>query len=210
MDNSSSQSLILVTGDQGNTWLAEEMPFNAGLLRSVHAYRWGRGPVIWAGASGVVLSNLPDPTAPVSDTVTPAEGGAIFSSDGSTSLIFPPGAVTATMTITYTPMTASQVPSTGDLAGFRIFDLTAVESGDTNLANFPSTYYTITVDYSGAVVAEDAQLGLYHWSGSAWIKEPTSIADYEQDLVTANPNHFSYFAILGKSYSIYLPIMLKN
>jgi photosystem II stability/assembly factor-like uncharacterized protein len=211
MDNSSSESLILVTGDQGNTWLPEEMPFNAGLLRSVHAYRWGRGPVIWAGgANGVVLSNLPDPTAPVSDTVTPAEGGAIFSSDGTTSLIFPPAAVTATMTITYTPMTASQVPSTGDLSGFRIFDLTAVDSSITNLANLTGTYYTITVDYSGALVAENEQLGLYHWSGSVWIKEPTSSADYDQDVVTANPNHFSYFAILGKSYSIYLPIMLKN
>jgi len=146
----------------------------------------------------------------VSGTVTTAEGGAIFSRDGRTSLIFPSGAVTATLTITYTPRTVSQVPSTGDLAGFHIFDLTAVYSGTTNLATLPGTSYTITVDYAGTLVAEDAQLGLYHWSGSAWIKELTSSADYDQDVVTANPDHFSYFAILGKSYSIYLPIVLKN
>jgi photosystem II stability/assembly factor-like uncharacterized protein len=210
MDNSSSESLILVTGDQGNTWLPEELPYNAGLLRSVHAYRWGRGPIIWAGgANGVFLSNLPDPTAPVSGTVTPAEGGAIFSSDGRTSLIFPSGAVTTTVAITYTPKMASQAPSTGDLSGFYIFDLTAVYSGTTNLADFSGAYYTITVDYSGTVVAEDSRLGLYHWNNSEWIKEPTSSADFDQDLVTANPDHFSYFALLGKSYSIFLPVVLK-
>jgi hypothetical protein len=143
--------------------------------------------------------------------VTPAEGGAIFSSDGSTSLAFPAGAVTATVTITHTPRMASQVPSTGDLTGLRIFDLTAVYSGTTIPASLvPGTCYTITVGYAGAVVAEDAWLGLYHWSGSAWVKEPTSSADWDRDVVTANPDHFSYFAVLGKSYSVYLPMMLKN
>ena len=212
VDNTSYESLILATGDQGITWLPEEMPLNAGLLRSVHAFRWGRGPVIWAGGvNGAVLSNRPDPTTPVSGTVTPAEGGAIFSSDGSTSLIFPAGAVTATVTITHTPRMASQAPSTGDLTGLRTFDLTAVYSGTAIPASLvPGTYYTITVDYAGAVVVEDARLGLYHWSGSAWVKEPTSSVDWDRDVAMANPDHFSYFSVLGKSYSVYLPIVLRN
>jgi photosystem II stability/assembly factor-like uncharacterized protein len=212
IDNTSYESLILVTGDQGVTWLPEEMPFDAGLLRSVHAFRRGRGPVIWAGGTnGVLLSNRPDPTTPVSGTVTPAEGGAIFSSDGSTSLTFPAGAVTATVTITHTPRMASQVPSSGDLTGLRIFDLTAVYSGTAIPASLaPGASYTITADYSGIVVAEDAWLGLYHWSGGAWVKETTSSADWDRDVVTANPDHFSYFAVLGKIYSIYLPVVLKN
>jgi photosystem II stability/assembly factor-like uncharacterized protein len=207
----SGEYLILVTGDQGVTWLPEEMPISAPLA-SVHAFRRGRGPVIWAGGSrGLVLSNYPDPTIPVPGTVTPAEGGAIFPSDGSTSLIFPAGAVTATTTVTYTPKTASQMPSTGDLTGLRIFDLTAVYSGTTIPASLaPGTYYTITASYLGAVVVEDARLGLYHWSGSAWVKEPTSSADWDKDIVMANPDHFSYFAALGKSHRVYLPVVLKN
>jgi len=212
VDSASSESLMLATGDQGSMWMPEEMPLDAGLLRSVHAFRWGRGPVVWAGGSnGLILSNRPDPTTPVSATVTSAEGGALFSSDGSTSLIFPAGAVSATVTITHTPRTASQVPSTGELTGYRIFALTAVYSGTTTPASIvPGTCYTITVDYSGAVVVEDARLGLYSWSVDAWVKEPTSSADYDRSLVTANPDHLSYFAVLGKSYSVYLPFVLKN
>jgi photosystem II stability/assembly factor-like uncharacterized protein len=212
VDSTSYESLILVTGDQGITWLREEMPLDVGLLRSVHAFRWGRGPVIWAGGTnGSILSNRPDPATPVSTTVTSAEGGAIFSSDGSTSLIFPAGAVSATVTITHTPRMASQLPSMGELTGYQMFALTAVYSGTTTPASIvPGTRYTITVDYSGAVVVEDARLGLYSWSVGAWVKEPTSSADYDKSVVTANPDHFSYFAVLGKSYSIYLPIVLNN
>jgi photosystem II stability/assembly factor-like uncharacterized protein len=212
VEGASYESLILATGDQGNTWLPEEMPLDAGLLRSVHAFRRGRGPVIWAGGSnGLILSNQPDPTIPVSTTVSPAEGGAIFSSDGSTSLIFPAGAVSDTVTITHTPRTASQLPSTGELTGYRMFALTAVYSGTTTPASIvPGTCYTISVDYAGAVVVNDARLGLYSWSASAWVKEPTSSADYDESVVTANPDHFSYFAVLGKSYFVYLPIALKN
>ncbi|HQE92267.1 MAG TPA: YCF48-related protein [Anaerolineae bacterium] len=212
MDTVSYESLILVTGDQGITWLPEELPLDAALLQSVHAFRGGRGPVIWAGSShGMVLSNRPDSTAPVAGTVTLAEGGAIFSSDGSTSLIFPAGVVTATVVITHTPRTASQVPATGDLTGYRMFALTAVYSDTAMPASIvPGAHYTITVDYSGAIVVEDAWLGLYHWDGNAWVKESTSSADWDKNIVTANPDHFSYFAVLGKSYWVYLPTVLKN
>jgi len=184
----------------------------AGMLRSVHAFRHGGGPLIWAGgAPGLVLSNRPGPTTPASSTVTPAEGGALFSNDGSTSLVVPAGAVTQTVTITHTPKTASQVPSTGDLSGFFIFDLTAVYSGTTSPASLAAgTSYTITVDYSGAVVVEDAQLGIYHWDGNAWVMEPTSSADFDLDVVTANPDHFSTFAVLGETRRVYLPLVLRN
>ena len=212
VDGTSYESLMLATGDQGITWLLEEMPLDGGLLRSVHAFRHGRGPVIWAGGShGLILSNRPDPTTPASATVTSAEGGAVFSSDGSTSLVFPAGAVSATVTITHTPRVASQLPSTGELTGYRMFALAAVYSGTTTPASIvPGTSYTISVDYAGAVVVEDARLGLYSWSVDAWVKEPTSSADYDKSVVTANPDHLSYFAVLGKSYSVYVPIALKN
>jgi photosystem II stability/assembly factor-like uncharacterized protein len=212
VDHDSYESLILVTGDQGSTWLPEALPLDAGLLRSVHAFRWGEGPVIWAGgANGVILSNQPDPYTPASATVSAAGGGTTFSSDGSTSLIFPAGAVSATVTITHTPRMASQLPATGELTGYRMFALTAVYSGSTTPASIvPGARYTITVDYAGAIVVQDARLGLYSWDASAWVKEPTSSADYEKRVVTAYPNHFSYFAVLGKSYLVYLPIALKS
>jgi photosystem II stability/assembly factor-like uncharacterized protein len=211
-DSASDESLILVTGDQGNSWLPEELPLDVGLLRSVHAFRHGRGPVIWVGDStGLILSNQPDPTTPASAAISSAEGGALFSSDGSTSLIFPAGAVSATVTITHTPSTAPQLPPTGELTGYRMFALTAVYSGTTTPASVvPGAHYTVAVDYSGAVVVKDSRLGLYSWLDDAWVFEPTSSADYEKSMVTAYPDHFSYFAVLGKSYSVFLPAAVKS
>jgi hypothetical protein len=143
--------------------------------------------------------------------VTVAEGGAVFSSDGSTSLIFPAGAVSATVTVTHTPKTAAQLPPTGELTGYRMFELTAVYSGSAIPANIvPGGRYTVSVDYTGAIVVQDARLGLYSWDAGAWVKEPTSNADYERNVVTASLDHFSYLAVLGKSYTVYLPIALQG
>ncbi|MBN1535753.1 MAG: hypothetical protein JW908_03390 [Anaerolineales bacterium] len=210
-DDSSSESLILASGDLGNTWLEEETPIDAGLLYSVHSFRHGEGPVIWAGGiNGLLLSNRPSNTVPVTGTVTAADGGDAFSGDGSTTIRFPTGAVTSTVIITHTPMSASQLPSTGQLTGYRMFDLTAVYSSTGNPASLaPGASYTITVDYSGSFLIEDSQLGLYYWNGSAWVMETTSSADFFRNTVTANPDHLSYFAVLGKSYAIYLPIVIR-
>lgn len=209
--NTTYETLALATGDLGNSWIAEDIPLNFGGAVSVHATHYGLGPVIWmGGGNGIILSNLPDANVPVSTTVTPAEGGDLFSKDGNVHLEFPAGLVTANTVITYTPTTLSQAPSTGRLSAWTIFDLSAepiIRSLDDIIES--GTCYTMTVDYKGWLVSEDAALGIYHWDGSDWVLEPTSQADRDLDRATACPNHFSYFALLGNNFYQYLPIILR-
>jgi hypothetical protein len=142
-------------------------------------------------------------------TISPTSGGGLVSRQGHVSLSFPAEAVTSTVVITYTP----QLPSaTGDLVGIgRFFDLTAVYSGTGQPAALvPGASYTATITYAGNGTAIEDTLALYYWDGTRWSKEPSSIVDTTNNTVTATPNHFSLWAILGETNRVFLPIALKD
>ena len=204
--NTTYETLALATGDLGISWIAEDIPLNFGGPNSVHATHYGLGPVIWiGGGNGIILSNRPNDDVSVSTEVTPTEGGDLFSKDGNVHLEFPAGLVTANTVITYTPTTSSQAPLTGSLSAWRIFDLTT----DGSATIVPGSCYTMTVDYKGWLASENDLLGIYSWDGSNWVKESTSQADCDLDRVTACPNHFSYFALLGNKFYQYLPLVMR-
>ncbi len=210
-DASTSETLVLASGDGGKSWIPEELPIDFGGPSAVHATGYGWGPLIWmGGGDGILLSNRQDGYIPVTTSITPAQEGDLFSKDGQVHLHFPAGLVNASTVITYTPLTAAQGPSTGNLSAWRLFDLTALEENTGSPPTLtPGTCYTLTIGYQGWLVQEDDQLALYHWKDNQWVKESSSQVDAQLDRVTACLDHFSYFALLGKQFRLYLPVLLR-
>jgi len=139
-------------------------------------------------------------------------GGSLTSYHGDTTIQIPAGAITDTIVITLSP--ASILPPGGNLTGIgHAFDVTAVYSSTGQPAQLaPGQTYTLTVHYTDAEKgpAIEETLALYHWDGSQWVKEPSSMVDTAANTVTAHPNHFSRWAVLGETRRVYLPLVLRN
>ncbi len=140
------------------------------------------------------------------------EGGSLTSYHGDTTIEIPAGAITDTIVITHTP--AYGMPPEGNLTGIgHVFDITAVYSSTGQPAQLaPGQTYTITVQYTDAEKgpAIENTLALYWWDGSDWVKEPSSVVDPANNIVTAMPDHFSLWAVLGETRRVYLPVVLKG
>jgi oligopeptide transport system substrate-binding protein len=142
-------------------------------------------------------------------------GGDVTSYDGNTNVQIPAGAITDTVVITQSP--ASGMPPGGNLAGIdHVFDITTVYS-DTGQSAYiaPGHTCTVTVQYTDTEkgpVVEDT-LGLYWWDEgvSQWSQQGiTSSVNITDNLVTAQVDHFSIFAVLGETHRVYLPLVLRS
>jgi hypothetical protein len=94
-----------------------------------------------------------------------------------------------------------------------MFDLTAVftPSGEPAVLASGKTY-NLTVSYTDqerGPVKEDT-LALHFWDGANWVKEPSSVVNGVANMVSATPNHFSRWAVLGETEVVYLPLVLRN
>ena len=151
---------------------------------------------------------LSDFTWPVIPAVIPTSGGMLTSTFDSTTYVFPPGTFTDTVLITYT-VTFSSATSSSLVGIGHSFDVTGIYSGTGQTAQ-PTEPYTITVQYTdgqkGVVV--ESTLAFYYWSGSQWIKEP-STDDASSNTVTAIPSHFSAWIVLGEVRRVYLPLIKR-
>ncbi len=67
---------------------------------------------------------------------------------------------------------------------------------------------------SDIFLARESTLVLYYWDGTKWTQEPTSTLDMVARTVSATPNHFSYWAVLGEPRTdlqkVYLPVAARN
>jgi len=140
-------------------------------------------------------------------------GGELESYDGNTSIQIPAGAIMDTVIITQSP--ASGMPPGGILTGIgHVFDVTAVYSSTGQPAH-PTQPYTITVQYTDAEKgpAIEDTFGLYGWSEGTgqWSQQGiTSSVSATDNLVTAQVDHFSIFAVLGETQRVYLPLVMRN
>ena len=160
---------------------------------------------------GLVILRFVPPPASASIHIT---GGSLSSPADNTTYTFPSGTFTSTVVITHTALYPGSLPSAGDLVGIdHAFEVTAVYS-DTGQPAQPTTgkTYTVTVQYTDAEKgpAIESTLALYYWDGSDWVKEPTSVVDTVNNTVTATPDHFSRWAVLGETRRVYLPLVLKH
>ena len=91
--------------------------------------------------------------------------------------------------------------------------VTAVYSANGQPAQLvPGHTYTVTVRYTDAELgsAIESTLALYYWSGSQWVKEPSSSVDTANNMVRATPNRFGRWAVFGQARVVYLPLLMKR
>lgn len=67
--------------------------------------------------------------------------------------------------------------------------------------------FTVTHGYGDSLPLIEGTVAFYGWDGSQWVKEPSSILDSSNNLVTASLDHLSAFAVLGESYRVRLPLI---
>ncbi len=78
----------------------------------------------------------------------------------------------------------------------------------------PGQTYAVEIAYQQENLpagVNEADLALYFWDEGRWVKESSSVVDFEANTLTANPNHFSQWAVLAEESEqfIYLPLVLK-
>jgi hypothetical protein len=150
----------------------------------------------------------------VTGSIDPSTGGSLSSTSRDTRFIFGGGAFTETVLFTYRHLLTDQ--DTGTLAGIgRTFDLTAIYSNTGQSAQLvPGASYTTTITYTTSGPAIEDTLGLYWWSDGTngwWSKQGvTSSVNITDNVVTAQVDHLSLFAVLGETRRIYLPLVLRN
>ena len=149
-------------------------------------------------------------TLPIT-AVIPVDGGS-FSSPDRTTLIFPPGAFTGTVVLTYTYRSPNDVPSLGNLVGTgHFFEITAVYSQTGQPAQLaPGKTFTMTVEYTESErgPAVEDTLALYWWNGSQWVREDSEV-DPSRNMVIARPAHLSLWGVLGETRRVYLPVTMR-
>jgi hypothetical protein len=153
--------------------------------------------------------------APPVDAFVPASGGSLTSATDGTTYLFAPGTFTETVILTHTAQFAGSIPATGDLMDIgHAFEASAVYSGTGQPAQpAAGQFYTVTVQYSederGSAI-EDT-LGLYGWNGDEWSRQGiTSTVDVSGNVVTAQVDHFSLWAVLGETRRVYLALALRG
>lgn len=156
------------------------------------------------------------PTKPIwpmdNGTASPGSGGTVTSYQGDTALQIPPGAITSTIVITYR-LAYGSTPGGNLISIDRGYEVTAVYSDTAQQAQLsPGHTYTVTVQYTDAEIgpAIESTLALYWWDGSQWVREPSSVVDTVNNILTATPNHFSLWSVLGSTLRSYIPFILKN
>ena len=147
--------------------------------------------------------------SPVSVSIGPEGGTLLASGMGvSTTLDFPVGAFAETTVVTLTPRAPSD---TGDHVGiWHFFDLTATQDSTPVLTTILP--YTVTVYYTDADKgsAIENTLAVYYWNGNQWVEDASSVVNAAENSVTATPDHFSLWAVLGETRRVYLPLVLRG
>jgi phosphonate transport system substrate-binding protein len=147
-------------------------------------------------------------------TVTSSGGGSLqhVNTEGlTTTLEIPPGAVTDTVQVSLAPIPAVTHLPVGRAEIGHSVSLIAVTTGTSQTVISLSEPYTLTAAYEQDKLegVQEASLAVYWWDGTAWVKEPSSSLDPVANVVSATPDHFSSFAVLGVP-NVYLPLVLKN
>ncbi len=151
---------------------------------------------------------------PVPSLTIPASGGTITPTQGVT-ISASSGVFSDTVIVHYT---AQPITHTDTLSHVGLFyDVGVVNQSTGQPAQpQPGQHYTITVTYQQENVPgglDEADLALYYWEDTVWIKEPSSMVDVEANTITATPDHFSLWAALapgtGNGRRVYLPVILR-
>lgn len=154
-------------------------------------------------------------TLDATGTITPDSGGTVTGGDG-VSVQFPPGAVTETLTVTYTSevMPSQSLPN-GTMV-LRSFSLEAFTSAGQPVPQF-NRAVTITIDYTDADLTArgilENTLNVTFWNGSVWVNllpcDGCGVDTFNNRL-TIVLDHFTEFAVSGSGeHRLFLPLLMK-
>jgi uncharacterized repeat protein (TIGR01451 family) len=157
-----------------------------------------------------------------SDFVTPEDGGQVTSSDGAATVDFPPGAVNGPVFVEITPLTSLIASTYGYTYAGLAFEINALDTDGQPVTQFNQPF-TLTTTYTetawqDAGIANEEDLNLYYWNGSAWkaILPCTGCThDTATNIITVLLDHLTEFALLvpaegeGGGQKVYLPVIIK-
>ena len=140
-----------------------------------------------------------------SAVIEPATGGNLSADNGDLTLDFPPGAVTSSTTVTYTPNASPSNPTGNLIFANMSCTLEATDAGGDPVTQFDPPY-TLTLlyqdsDWQDAGIEDESTLNLYQWNGSQWQAAlPCSgcSLDTVNNVLVAVLDHFSEFGFLGE------------
>ena len=148
-----------------------------------------------------------------STLVTPEDGGELTSTANlSTTITFPPNAVTEPVTVTLDITSNHPISSSFGFVGHNFY-INAITSDGTPVISFTEPF-TITIQYSDSDIEEldEASLVLNYWDTetSSWVEIPT-IVDIDENKITVVLDHLTDFAVIGETQErIFLPLVLLN
>lgn len=163
----------------------------------------------------------------IETTVSPSLGGTLAYTDARrhrTEIIVPPGAVTDTIKLAFSPISISISPPTGlDDTGHG-FTLNAFTyPAGSSLPDFAFIEpFTLTIEYDDSDIAEiedESELRVYYFNGSAWqdvAETCTPVSVYQRDLsgnrLSVAVCHLTEFALFGpwSGSSTYVPLIIKT
>jgi len=173
-------------------------------------YSWGvasaldaQGVSIGGSGSAFLFTYKTDP---VMQAINQGGDTLLTSWDGTIHFDFPPGSLDGTGTITY--QRSSQPPTAHPMKAIdKAYDLSSTAS------LVADATYTVTITYSDRDVIgiEPETLALYAWDvgQGQWVKEPSSQLNAANHTITATPNHFSTWSVLGDTHRVFLPAIMR-
>jgi hypothetical protein len=197
-------------------WMSSARTLTTAIFDPQETIYW-RGAAVndYAVGTPSVQRSFVTPPIITSTQISPSNGGTLVPDPANISIQFPPGAVTAQTTLSYT----LQPEPSRSLANFRFagraFTLEAFDSnGRVTTFNKP---FTITIVYDAfdliaAGIGDPSRLNVVFWNGSQWARilpcEGCSI-DTVNQRVTVVVDHLTEFALVDPTRKVYLPIVLK-
>jgi len=140
----------------------------------------------------------------------PTSGGGLDSPDDKTAYTFEAGSFADDVEVTHVTLSPADVPDFQPLLGIgHFFAVSAVDSGGQPIE--PQKPYALSIQYTDGELspALESTLALLYWSEAqeAWVKEPSGQLDPASNTLSANPDHFSTWAVLADTRLIYLPVI---
>jgi len=160
-----------------------------------------------------------DEWATVEAVAEPDSVSAITATAGglTTTVEIPAGAVTEVTTLEYTALAEPAQPSRGEFAfAGHAFRLEAYQGGELRPGFVFAQPVTVTVHYADADVAglDESLLVLEYWNEDIEMWEDAACGLYDrhpdENWLAVPICHLSRFALFGRRYIVYLPLLLRN
>jgi hypothetical protein len=180
----------------------------------------GRLLYLAAADGGLQTLRLRRDLLPVAGTI-PASGGEIRTDDGSFTFALPPGALDATLVVSYTGLVTPTQPFS-DALPLRSFALEGRAPNGKAIAGLAAAY-TLTLTYDQADLAltgiDETQLNLYRWDGSSWrtlLPCTGCVLDYGTNTLRLKGDAFGEYVLAGEpgtgvdvGVRVLLPVLLR-